>query len=144
MLTVGVAPYLECSTKGDTRFSPFYAKVHTKVNGERTTTTIEVAYHARKILVPKNPPLFGPTKLTNLSWQRAKELQKSGWILKNPKACAALYAEMWDKYMQENRHLLDVLAAQSGLSDMFGQRSGNVCQVIELWRIRSAYLAGTF
>lgn len=136
MLTRGVAPFLECSTKGDKRFSPFYATVK--------GVSIETAYHARKILRPKTPVLFGPDKHTNLSWQRAKELQKSGWILTNPKRCATLYAEMWDAYMKENRELLDVLAKASGLSDMFGQESGNVCQVIELWRIRAAYKRGEF
>lgn len=136
MLTVGVAPFLECSTRGDQRFSPFYARV----NG----VSIEDAYHAKKILRPTVPVLLGPEKRTGLGWREAKELQKAGWRMTNPKSCARLYARMWDQYIMENRHLLKVLKNATGLSDMFGKASGNVCQVTELWRIRSLYLNGQF
>ena len=136
MLTVGRAPFLECSTKGDTRFSPFYAKVK--------GVSIEDAYHAKKILRSPIPVLFGEDKRTGLGWREAKELQRGGWVLTNPKSCAKLYSRMWDDYMRENRDLLKVLKRASGLSDMFGQPTSIVCQVIELWRIRDLYLAGKF
>lgn len=136
MLTRGVAPFLECSTKGDTRFSPFYARVD--------GVTIEDAYHACKVLKSPRPVLFGETRRTGLTWREAKALQKEGWVLVNPKKCARLYSTLWDKYMQENRHLLKVLKRATGLSDIFGQPNSNVCQVIELWRIRNLYIRGEF
>lgn len=136
MLTRGVAPFLECSTRGDTRFSPFYAKV----NG----VSIEDAYHACKVLRAPGKTLFGADTRTNLTWREAKKLQKAGWTLENPEECAKLYRRMFKQYMKEHRELLDVLKNASGLSDMFGQETGNVCQVIELWRIRKQYLRGEF
>jgi len=136
VLTAGRAPFLECSTKGDTRFSPFYAKVK--------GVSIEDAYHAKKILRPSVPVLFGESVRTGLTWREAKELQRGGWRLTNPRSCAKLYSRMWDEYMRENRDLLKVLKRASGLSDMFGQPTSNVCQVIELWRIRNLYIAGKF
>lgn len=39
-------------------------------------------------------------------------------------------------YIEENPHLLQVLRAQSGLSDIFGQ-PGRACQATELWRIKN-------
>jgi hypothetical protein len=110
----GEAPYLECSSKGDKRFSAFYAKVGGK--------SIEDLY------------------------QGAKKFE-NGDVGRNPKGRAGVnqrevreyYASLWDQYIAENPHLVRVLCATSGLSDVFGQ-PGSACQATELWRIRSDFM----
>jgi len=113
MIQHGVAPFLECSSKGDHRFSAFYARV----NGR----SIEEQYQAAKIFADGR---------TGLSWQEAKGLKAV-----NQEELAKLYSKLWDQYIAEHPELLEVLKQASGLSDVFGQ-SGHACQATELWRIR--------
>ncbi len=115
MLTYGIPPYLECSSKGDKRFSAFYAKVNGK--------SIEEQYQAFKIFEDGS---------TNLHWKQAK-----GKKAINQKEAQELYSKLWDQYIKENSDLLIVLKNASGLSDVFGQK-GHACQANELWRIRNA------
>ena len=117
MIRRGTAPYLECSTKGDKRFSAFCARIRS-----RGRKSIEVIYQAAKI--------FSDGK-TNLSWREAK-----GKRPVNIEEVKTLYSKLWDKYIAENPHLLCMLKRSTGLSDIFGQE-GCQCQVIELWRIRN-------
>lgn len=119
MIAHGTAPYIECSSAGDRRFSAFYAKVH--------GVSIEIQYQAYKEFKGR-----AGTVVTGLPWQEAK-----GRKPLNPEACARWYARLWDQYMAEHPELLDVLKAASGLCDKFGQ-PGHVCQATELWRIRNA------
>ncbi len=120
MIKHGVAPFLECSSKGDSRFSAFYAMV----NGR----SIEAQYQAAKIFYDEET---GGTK-TGLSWRAAK-----GKKATNQDEAAKLYSQLWDKYIDRHPELLAVLKAASGLSDMFGQ-PGHCCQATELWRIRNS------
>lgn len=116
MIQHGAAPYLECSSKGDKRFSAFYARI--KSRGNRS---IEDLYQAAKVFEDGR---------TGLDWRQAK-----GKKAVNQAQVSGLYATLWDEYMQENPSLLPVITAASGLSDMFGQ-AGRCCQASELWRIR--------
>ncbi len=119
MIRHGEPPYLECSSKGDKRFSAFYARV----NGR----SIEETYQAAKLFESGN---------THLPWPEAKYRTKRGERILNMEQCRGLYSKLWDVYIQEHPELLDVLRAASGLSDIFGQE-GHVCQATELWRIRN-------
>lgn len=121
MIKHGSPPYLECSSAGDKRFSAFHARLRS--HGYRS---IEDIYQASKIF---------DDGTTGLTWREAK-----GRSPINYDACKALYAELWDRYIAENRHLVPSLTAASGLSDRFG-RPGSVCQATELWRIRERELA---
>lgn len=114
MIRHGVAPFLECSSKGMCQFSAFY----TKVNGK----SIEEQYQAAKVFEDGS---------TGLDWREAK-----GRRAVNQEACAVLYAQLWNQYIAEHPELHRYLRAASGLSDMFGQL-GSVCQATELWRIRA-------
>ena len=116
MVRIGEAPFLECSSKGDKRFSAFYAKV--KAFGGRS---IEELYQAHKLFEDGT---------TNHSWKTAK-----GRKPVNLKSCIEFYSTLWDLYIHENPDLLDVLREASGLSDIFGQE-GHQCQAVELWRIK--------
>jgi hypothetical protein len=117
MIKIGNAPYLECSSRGDVRFSAFCARIRARGN-----KTIEILYQAAKVF---------PDGSTGLSWREAK-----GRRAVNAEECAALYDKLWQEYLAENPELLEVLRAASGLSDLFGQL-GHCCQALSLWKIRN-------
>lgn len=122
MIRHGAAPYLECSSRGDRRFSAFSARLN-RYGGR----SIEELYQAAKVF---------EGGITGLSWREAKGRQAT-----NMDEVARLYARLWDEYIDENPALLDVLRAAPGLSDVFGQK-GHCCQATELWRIRSQAAPG--
>lgn len=118
MIQVGDPPYLECSSRGDKRFSAFFARIKSRDN-----KSIEEIYQASKIFEDGS---------TGLSWKEAK-----GRKAINQDACNILYTKLWEEYIEENPELLDVLKSASGLSDIFGQKD-HCCQAIELWNIRNS------
>lgn len=123
MIEVGEYPFLECSTRGDKRFSPFYARPSC-LGG----FSIEEAYHAAKVFEDGT---------TGLGWREAKDYRIAGHTVVNQEEVNQLYADLWDAYIDENPDLLVVLKDASGLSDMFGRPPGP-CQATELWRIRNS------
>lgn len=122
MIRHGSPPYLECSSRGDRRLSAFFARVR-----GRGGRTIEELYQAAKVF---------SDGATGLPIDEAKGLRPV-----NAEEVRELYATLWDEYIAENPHLLPVICAASGLSDIFGRRGG-VCQATELWRIRKDHLEG--
>jgi hypothetical protein len=114
MIRHGVAPFLECSSKGDKRFSAFYARVDGR--------TIEEYYQRSKVFEDGS---------TNLSIKEAK-----GRKAVNQEYVSRFYSRLWDEYIALNPKLLAVLKEASGVSDIFGQ-PGHCCQATELWRIRN-------
>jgi hypothetical protein len=119
MIRHGEAPYLECSSKGDKRFSAFYARVNGK--------SIEDTYQFCKVF---------EGGITGLDWRAAKGKQAV-----NQEEVSKIYSKLWDQYIAEHPDLLQVIVGASGLSDIFGQ-PGRVCQATELWRIREEHLNG--
>jgi hypothetical protein len=117
MIRYGEAPFLECSSKGDKRFSAFYAKVK--------GVSIEERYQAEKIFADGR---------TGLGWREAK-----GRVAINQEQVAKYYSDLWDAYITNNPELLAVLQTATGLSDIFGQ-PGSCCQATELWRIRNTFV----
>lgn len=115
----GCAPFLECSSKGDKRFSAFSARVG-------ASQSIEELYQAAKIFEDGS---------TGLTWRQAK-----GRKAVNQEAVAIYYGQLWDWYIHHNTHLLEILISATGLSDVFGQ-PGRCCQATELWRIRNREIA---
>lgn len=116
MIRHGKPPYLECSSRGDRRFSAFGARI-----GSYGGRSIEDIYQAAKVF---------DGGVTNLTWRAAKGRQAL-----NQAEVAILYSKLWDEYIVENPELLPILQAASGLSDIYGQ-PGHCCQATELWRIR--------
>ena len=108
MIKHGFNPILECSSKGDTRFSAFYARLNA-YNGK----SIEEIYQAAKVFEDGS---------TNLSTKAAK-----GRKAVNMQEVSALYSQLWDLYFQENPELLKVIRQYNGFSDVFG-KAGNACQ----------------
>ena len=119
MVRHGEAPFLECSSRGDKRFSAFFARVRGK--------SIEQWYQEAKVL---------ESGCENLTWR-----ERQGVRAENPDECKALYSALWDEYITLHQELVPILTAASGLSDMFGKK-GHACQATELWRIRNEYMAG--
>lgn len=119
MIYHGKAPFLECSSAGDKRFSAYYARIKGRGN-----QSIEEIYQAAKVF---------SCGATGLSIKEARGKRPI-----NIRECHDLYSRLWDEYIQENPHLLKVLVEASGLCDRFGQR-GHCCQASELWRIRNTY-----
>jgi hypothetical protein len=117
MIKHGEEPYLECSSKGDKRFSAFYARIKARDN-----KSIEELYQAFKVFEDGS---------TGLGWKEAK-----GKKAVNQKEAAEFYSILWNEYIFENRDLIEVIINASGLSDIFGQE-GHCCQATELWRIRN-------
>ena len=120
MIKHGNSPYLECSSKGDKRFSAFYARI--KARGNKS---IEELYQAFKVFEDGS---------TGLTWKEVK-----GRKAVNQAEAARFYSQLWDEYIWENQNLVRELICATGLSDMFGQE-GHCCQATELWRIRQEYL----
>lgn len=126
MIRHGEAPYLECSSNGDRRFSAFYARIKARNN-----LAIEEIYQASKVFN------FDGKRVSGLTWQKAK-----GRRAENQERVNKLYSELWDEYINEHPELIGVLVNATGLSDMFGLQ-GHCCQATELWRIRAMFLEET-
>lgn len=123
MIKHGTAPFLECSSKGDKRFSAFFARIAFLGN-----KSIEEIYQGFKVL---------PDGTTGNSIKKAK-----GKPAANSEQASNLYRALWVFYvLRENPELLPELARYSGLSDVFGQK-GHCCQASVLWDIREAYIEG--
>ena len=119
MVKCGVAPFLECSMAGDSRFSAFGAKI--------VGRPIEHYYQGAKVFEDGS---------SGLTWREAK-----GRKPVNIEEVSRLYEDLWRLYLSQNPELYEVLAAASGLSDKYGQ-SGHNCQATTLWKLRCEYMAG--
>lgn len=114
----GDKPFLECSSKGDKRFSAFSARINS------LGKTIEELYQAKKVFKNKDGSFN-----SGFDWREVK-----GKKALNQQDCAVYYSYLWDLYFQENPDLLDVVMKYSGFSDIFGQ-TGHCCQAQEIFRI---------
>ena len=115
MLKFGKAPYLECSSKGDRRFSAFHARI-----ARRDGRSIEDLYQSAKTL---------PDGRTGLNWREAK-----GQPCVNIEECRELYAKLWQDYFEENPDLLEYAREFNGFSDIYGQ-AGHACQAEEIHKL---------
>jgi hypothetical protein len=121
MMQYGKSPFLECSTRGDKRFSAFCAIVNGK--------SIEEQYQAAKVFDDGS---------TGLHWKEAK-----GRKAVNATECTILYEKLWRQYIAEHPELLDVIKKVSGLSDIFAKK-GSVNQAYILWKIRNEQMINSW
>ena len=122
MVVFGVAPILECSSKGDKRFSAFYARIKARKN-----KSIEELYQGRKMF---------EGHVFDLTIKEAK-----GRMPINIEDCRAFYSQLWDEYIDENPEFLLELSQYNGFSDIFGQ-PGRACQAEEVYRVVKHRLTG--
>ncbi|QIG71295.1 hypothetical protein EVB94_187 [Rhizobium phage RHph_TM40] len=113
MVKFGSEPFLECSSKGDKRFSAFYARIKSRDN-----KSIEDIYQSSKIFEDGS---------TGLSWKEAK-----GRKCVNQTEVRNLYRRLWIEYLDENPDLVEFLKRFNGYSDIFGQ-DGHACQAEEIY-----------
>ena len=114
MVKIGREPILECSSRGDKRFSAFYARVKSLGN-----KSIEELYQGSKRFADGS---------TGLSPREAK-----GRKAVNMDECARLYDEFWRLYLDENPDLVEYLKLYNGYSDIFG-RPGCQCQAVSIFK----------
>lgn len=119
MIKHGLAPYLECSSKGYTPLSAFYARLKGRDN-----KSIEEIYQAAKIFEDGT---------TGLHWKQAK-----GKKAVNIEALSTLYQQLWEEYFEENPELYHKIQQYQGFSDMFGQEGHN-CQATAIYNIWVKY-----
>jgi hypothetical protein len=122
MITFGTSPVLECSSKGDKRFSAFYARIK-----HRNNKSIEELYQARKVF---------EDGVSGLSPKEAKGRKPI-----NIEDCRAWYSQLWNEYFDANPDFLIELSQYNGFSDIFGQK-GNACQAEEVYRIMKERVIG--
>lgn len=126
MIKCGLPPYLECSSRGDKRFSALYARICS-----RNFNSIEEIYQSAKRFPPgPDVDMFG--QLTD--WRKAK-----GKLPINLTEVVQLYETLWREYLAQSPDLIHTLVKASGLSDMFGQ-PGHQCQAEILWKLRNEYI----
>lgn len=124
MLRFGKPVFLEASSRGDKRFSPYFAYVDGRA--------IEEHYQRAKVFHGGERTPYGLT--TREVYKRNK-----GRFAINYDELRLLYTRLWDRYIDENPELHAVLCQSQGISDMFGSSEG-CCQARELWRIREKLL----
>ena len=112
MKKFGSAPFLECSSKGDSRFSAFKAKVYGK--------TIEELYQAFKVF---------EDGATGLHWKQAKGKKPI-----NAENARKYYSMLWREWFRLNPAALEYIRQYNGFSDVFGQE-GHACQAEEIYNI---------
>jgi hypothetical protein len=115
MVKYGEKPFLECSSKGDSRFSAFYARIKSKDN-----KSIEELYQASKKF---------PGGITGLTWREAKGRKSI-----NQSEVRRIYRELWVEYFNENPYLIDFILKYKGFTDYYGQPN-HACQAEEIYAI---------
>ena len=116
MFKIGSEPFLECSSKGDKRFSAFYARI--KRFGNRS---IEEIYQGAKVFEDGS---------TGLTPQQAK-----GKKAINMDKVSILYDRLWWIYLKENPELIDVIYQYNGFSDVFGKANCQ-CQARSIYKCK--------
>jgi hypothetical protein len=118
---------LECSSKGDKRFSAFYAKVSVFNKFD----SIENHYQLSKRFGDKPAPL---------TWREAKGKKPTHFVVGNKEyplnLLAPWYESLWLKYFSKNIDLLKVIEFYDDFTDMFKRKNAVVCQADVIKKIR--------
>ncbi|MFJ8528359.1 DUF6977 family protein [Bacillus sp. NPDC094106] len=114
---------LECSTKGDKRFTALCAKVSV----HDTFDTIENHYQKSKVFQGEDGIYY-----TCKKWEDAKGKKpvacKIGNVVLPIGYLSMFYELLWYKYLKSNEYLIDVLAKYDDYHDMFKSKKSMVCQ----------------
>lgn len=113
---------LECSSKGDKRFSAFYAKV--KVFG--VMDTIESHYQLSKRFANVDGSIFAPKNIKEAKGKQPVFFKLSGRSFE-VKHLTAYYNLLWVKYLDSNPQLVEYARKFDDFSDMFKGKAVN-CQ----------------
>lgn len=119
-MNFGTPPYLECSSKGDKRFSPFYARLRSYQN-----QTIHHIYNSEKMYESGS---------TNYAVQNRNNIRPINLFELVP-----LFKKLWLIYFSENPELVRILLASTGISEVYTpDKYFSTSEV--LWSIRTRLL----
>jgi len=119
---------LECSSKGDKRFSALFAKI--KVWNE--FDSIEGHYQKCKVFLDANGNYF-----SSLNWKEVKEWQKEGMrpvkiilngVILPIDYLSSYYKLLWVKYLDANKGLVEYAKQFDEFTDMFRGKNTINCQ----------------
>ncbi|MGL5315312.1 MAG: hypothetical protein ACRC92_18795 [Peptostreptococcaceae bacterium] len=122
---------LECSSKGDKRFSALYAKI--KVNG--VYDSIENHYQKAKLFKDGHGFIRKGAKPIGIHF--------NGVDYKDTSLLSSYYAMLWFKYLFTNKDLLEVINSYDDFTDTFRGKSVN-CQADMIKDVREYGLQGFF
>lgn len=123
---------LECSTKGDKRFSALTAKVMVKVNGEEKFDSIEVHYQNAKEYLDEFGNFVKPK-----DWKEAKHWQHKrrkpvrlniNGIILPLDFLSQYYKTLWVKYLDANPSLVEYAKQFDDFTDVFRTETTMNCQ----------------
>ena len=126
----GEPPFLECSNRGDKRFSAFNAYIGSGILSE----SIESRFQRAKVI----EDAWGNLE-TGLHWKEAKGKTPVAFVFNGKKWPVSLLKEfyymLWWVYLKGNPELIKVIEQYNGFSDFFGQE-GHCCQAEAIWLFR--------
>lgn len=118
---------LECSSKGDKRFSALYAKI--TVNGK--LTTIEKAYQQSKVYFIDREYVHAKDFKQAKHWQyqghKSVEFSVGNKIFA-VKYLSSWYKALWYKYLTDNECLIDIINQYDNFHDCFKNANTINCQ----------------
>lgn len=121
---------LECSSKGDTRFSAYFARV--EMFG--VLDSIENHYQKSKVFWLNNGTAYQIKDTKEVKGKNKRKdlgdiigVSVNGMLLQ-PKYLTPLYNCLWIKYLDENEHLVEYAKEFEDFSDMFNHGNSINCQ----------------
>lgn len=119
---------LECSSKGDTRYSSLYAKVSVFDKYD----TIENHYQLSKVFLYKGIETYPETFKEAKYMQRRNEFELIGFRINgkiyDKKLLTVWYKSLWYKYLSANKHLISNAMQYDTFTDCFRNSNTVNCQ----------------
>lgn len=110
---------LECSSRGDIRFSALYAKVKIGNKYDSIENHYQLAKRFSNGMIPTN-------------WKQCKGKKPTHFVIGKMtiplEKSVEFYDNLWYKYLDDNPSLVEVLAQYDDFSDMFNSKNAYVCQ----------------
>lgn len=121
MIQYGTAPFIECSSRGEKRLSPVYARII-----RRNNRSIAELLQASKVYAGG---------VAGLSAREGAGRRITNW-----KALERLHQTLWEEYLDENPDLRAVIQGAAGVSNELG-KEGVRCHAHELWAIHQKLIS---
>lgn len=119
---------LECSSKGDKRYSSMYAKITVFDKYD----TIENHYQLSKVFIYNGVEVYPKTPKEAKRMQFSKYFTLIGFkvngILYSVEYLSVWYKSLWYKYLYCNKHLIDNARQYSTFTDCFRNKNTVNCQ----------------
>jgi hypothetical protein len=123
----GAPPYLDCSSRGDKRFSAD----HARILGQDRATIAEL-YESAKRYRPGHPLV--DTQGAPIDWRKIRGIRPVNLF-----EVKSLYRSLWESYFEERPDLVEILCRSSGLCDTLTPK-WQITPIFVLWDIRKKLL----